>query len=356
MRLESDKSYTKEKYEADRAAAKEDYDKAILEANQKAADTLAILQQGYYDRADALKKSTEELEELNQNEIDENNRHNENLKSIKSKYNKDIQDFLDEEKDNRLAAQEYNKYLNSKNKEIEDEKTRHTEEQGKIRKKQQQILNDENYIEQLKAFLELSSLYEFYSGETSKESEQIVRAFKKPMENMPEQIKKIFQNTLSGAVQGLKDKASDLFDKAKEIKDGVINLFTKGFDEHSPSKVFKRIFRYALEGGETGLDEEAPKLYKQADDVSATFTKRMQAGVSADGLVAKMRATVSASHSALSSQLTANVNHSVKLREEENDRKRVLKGDIYTSVNFDGRETAVMLAPYMSEELAWEDS
>lgn len=39
---------------------------------------------------------------------------------------------------------------------------------------------------------------------------------------------------------------------------------------------------------------------------------------------------------------------------EDNERKYNLKGDIHTSINIDGRETAVALTPYVSEELAWE--
>ena len=127
------------------------------------------------------------------------------------------------------------------------------------------------------------------------------------------------------------------------------------FDEHSPSKVFKKIFGYTLEGGENGLDAEAPKLYKQADTVASTFTERMQAGVSADGLVSKMRSAVSAGQAMLRSKFTADVNHNVELMSEDNERKYSLKGDIHTSINIDGRETAVALTPYVSEELAWED-
>lgn len=353
MRLESDKTYTQKMFDADAAAAKADYDNTVSAANKKAADTLNILQKGYYDRAEVLKKSTEDLKKYNQEEVDEKTKYNDNIKSINEKYNKDLQDFIAEEKDNRIAAQKFREYISSKDKEIEDEDTRHSQAQGEIRIKQREILDDKNYQNQLKAFLELSSLYEFYSGETSKESQNIVTAFKTPMKNMPQETKKTFQNTLAGAVKGLEEKAVDLYAKAKEIKDGVINLFTKGFDIHSPSKVFKKIFKYTLEGGESGLDEEAPRLYKQADDVASTFTKRMQTGVSTDGLVSKMKAAVSAGQAFVAQKLTANVNHSVILREEETERKRILKGDIYTTLNIDGREAAVMLAPYMSEELAW---
>lgn len=89
--------------------------------------------------------------------------------------------------------------------------------------------------------------------------------------------------------------------------------------------------------------------------MASTFTERMQAGVSADGLVSKMRSAVNAGQAMLRSKFTADVNHNVELMSEDNERKYNLKGDIHTSINIDGRETAVALTPYVSEELAWED-
>ena len=126
------------------------------------------------------------------------------------------------------------------------------------------------------------------------------------------------------------------------------------FNINSPSRVFKKIFKYVIEGGEVGVDDEAPKLYKQADDVASTFTKRMQAGISADGLVSKMKAAVSAGRAFVAQKLTANVVHEVELHNDDNG-KYFFKGDIVSHISIDGREFAVVTAPYISEELAWEE-
>ena len=80
----------------------------------------------------------------------------------------------------------------------------------------------------------------------------------------------------------------------------------------------------------------------------------MQAGVSADGLVSKMKAAVSAGRAFVAQKLTANVVHEVELHNDDNDKKYFFKGDVVTHLNIDGREFAVVTAPYMSEELAWE--
>ena len=95
-------------------------------------------------------------------------------------------------------------------------------------------------------------------------------------------------------------------------------------------------------------------MYKQADDVASTFTKRMQAGVSADGLVSKMREAVSSGRAFIAQKLTANVVHEVDLHNDDNDKKVIIKGDVVSHISIDGREFAVVTAPYMSEELAWE--
>lgn len=351
----TDEQYTEEWYDKQREQANKDYDAAVKEANQLCGDTINILQQGYYDRAEVLKKSTNDLKKLNQDEADEKTKHKDNLEDIESRYNKDLQDFLDEEKDSRLAAQAYKQYIDFKNQEIEDENTRHAKKQGDMRNKQQKILDDENYQNQAAAFLTLEGLYETYTGKTGKHSEEIVSAFYEPMKNMPDDTKEKFKSTMDGAIKGLEEKKDSLYYKAVEIAGGFINTFKKMFDEHSPSKVFKKIFKYTIEGGEGGVEGEAPKLYKQADKVASTFTKRMQAGISADGLVSKMKAAVSAGRAFVAQKLTANVVHEVDLHNDDNNKKYVLKGDVVTHVNVDGRETAVLLTPYISEELAWED-
>ena len=351
----TDKQYTEEWYNKQREQANKDYKAAVDEANKVCGDTISILQKGYYNRANVLQNSTKDLKKLNQDEADENTTHKNNLESIDAEYNRDLNDFLAEEKDNRIAAQKYKTYLDSRDRAITDENTRHTKKQGEIRNQQTKILNDDNYQKQLAGFLGLESLYETYTGKTGEHSKEIVDAFFTPMKNMPKDTKESYSQSMEGAIKGLDEKKNSLYLKAVEITGGFINTVRRMLDEHSPSKVFKKIFAYTLEGGENGLDDEAPNLYKQADDVASTFTERMQAGVSADGLVSKMRSAVSAGQAMLRSKFTADVNHNVELMSEDNERKYNLKGDIHTSINIDGRETAVALTPYVSEELAWED-
>lgn len=354
LRLQTDAEYSEKEHAADVEAAEKRYQDAIDAANKEAGDTLAILQQGYYDRADVLKESTEELQRLNQEEYNEEWEHSAKLKDIEDDYYEELKKINDSKMNESLKMNERSRLLNEKEQAEEEENTRHNKEITEIRNEQQKILDDENYQNQFSAFANLEGLYETYTGKTGEHSEEIVNAFFVPMENMPNDTKEKFKDAMEGALGGLEEKKDTLFSKAKELAGGFINTFKKMFDEHSPSKVFKKIFKYTIEGGEGGLDEEAPKLYKQADDVATTFTKRIQASVSADGLVSKMRAAVSAGRALVAQKLTAKVVHNVELNNDDHNKKYYFKGDVVTHLNIDGREFAVVTAPYMSEELAWE--
>lgn len=354
LRLQTDSEYSEKEHKADVEAAKKRYQDAIDAANKEAGDTLAILQQGYYDRADALKESTDELKKLNQDEYNEEWEHTARLGDIQDDYEEKLKEVNNSTMNESLKMNERTRLLNEKEQAEEEENTRYAKKIKEIRNSQQKILDDENYRNQVAGFTSLEALYETYTGKTGKHSEEIVSAFFTPMENMPKDTKEKFQSAVDGAIKGLDERKDTLFYKATEIAGGFINTFKKMFNINSPSRVFKKIFKYVIEGGEVGVNDEAPKLYKQADDVASTFTKRMQAGVSADGLVSKMKAAVSAGRAFVAQKLTANVVHEVELHNDDNNKKYFFKGDVVTHLNIDGREFAVVTAPYMSEELAWE--
>lgn len=342
LRLKTDSDYSQKEHDADVKAAEASYQQAVSAANKEAGDTLKIIKDGYYNRAEALKSTTEDLKGLNQDESDAEQTHKQKLIDIASNYNTELYKISNKNLTDTQKSLMAGTALRIKEKAEEEENARYSKELGEIRNKQGKALSDEKYQDQLVAFLSLMGLYEQYTGETDTKAKGINSAFLGAFDNLDEDTKQSFIDAMEGAETGLSEKQDSLYSKASEISGSVINIFKKMFDEHSPSKVFKKIFGYTLEGGENGLDAEAPKLYKQADTVASTFTERMQAGVSADGLVSKMRSAVSAGQAMLRSKFT-------------NERKYKLSGDIHTSINIDGRETAVALTPYVSEELAWED-
>lgn len=354
LRLQTDDDYTQKEHDADVAAAEASYQQAIDAANKEAGDTLEILKDGYYDRADVLRDYTDQLSELHDEESKEEETHQANMESATAAYNDAMAKAMEDGVIDRQEAVELGRIAREKDNALTEENTRHQKKLGDIRNKQQELLNDDNYQNQLTAFINLMGLYETYTGKTDTKAQGIVSAFIEPFDDLPDETKDKFKSAMQGAYDGLDEKQYSLFNKAASIAGSVVNTFKKIFDEHSPSKVFKKIFKYTLAGGEDGLDDEAPKLFKQADDVASTFTKRMQAGISADGLVSKMKAAVSAGRAFVAQKLTANVVHEVELHNDDNGKKYFFKGDVVSHISIDGREFAVVTAPYMSEELAWE--
>ena len=354
QRSKSQSNYTDEQYQKDREAAKESYDAAIEEANKQAGDTLAVLQKGYYDRADALKNSTESLKELNKEEEDQEWLHTATLQTIDADYYRELGRLKDMGYNSTMESLERDRLLQLRAQRWDEEEVRYNKELGERRNKQNSIINDENYQNQLAAFGDMEMLYETYTGKTSEHSEEIVNAFKEPMKNLPADTKESFKQSVQGAIDGCEEKKDSLFFKAKSLASGFIGVFKQLFDQHSPSRVFRKIFRQNIEGAEIGTETEAKNLYKTADKVGNTFTKRMRDSVSVESLIARMREGVTAGKELLTNTLTSRMLHDVNLEVDDSNRKVYMKGDIYTTVEIDGREAGVALAPYVSEEMAWQ--
>ena len=345
--------YTDEQFKKDRAAAKANYDAAVSEANKVAGDTLAILEKGYYDRADALKNGTAVLQDLQVSEQREAKKHADNLAAIEKEYQDEIAKVANKGIYDQDAAKVKFWANRKKEEDIASENARNLEEIDRIHNKQVETLGDENYKNQVSAFMYLEGLYETYTGKTGRQSRNIVNAFFNPIRSLPDKTKETFKSVVDGAMEGLSSKENSLYWKAETIANGFIATFKRIFDQHSPSRVFRKMYRQNMEGAELGVDDEADKLYKSADDVSTTFTKRMKKGLSFDGLISKMREGVAAGKELLTDTLTSRIIHDVNMENDESNKKIYLKGDIYSTMTIDGREVAVATVPFISEELAW---
>lgn len=354
-RLQTDAEYSQKEHDAEVQAATNRYNDAMDAANKQAGDTLAIVQKGYYDRADALKESTEKLKSLNKEEEEEEWLHSSTIKSIDDQYYKDLEELKSKHLNVSAENVERDKLLKERERQLEEEDIRHAKAQGDTRIKQTAQINNENYQKQVAAFGDMEMLYETYTGKTGEHSKEIVNAFTEPMKYMPDDVKEKFKESMQGAIDGCSEKESFLFDKAKSLASGFIGTFTRIFDIHSPSRRFRKMFRQNFEGAELGSDDEKAKLLKQADDIGETYVKRMKLGLDKSDLIAKMRAGIDRGKALVAQTLSAKVVHDVDISSENNNRKVVLKGDIKTAINIDGRETAIALTPYVSEELAYEE-
>ena len=355
LRLKTDKDFSQKEHDEAVAAANKKYQTAVDSANKECGDTIAILQKGYLDKADVLKEGNEALSKLNQEEVDENKKYADNKKAIEDDYSRAISDLSLKQLSQTEFIHERQKIINKKNKDSREEETRHKKEQAEINEKREKVYADKSYQNQLAGFMSLESLYETYTGKTNESAKGIIKAFYDPMAQMKPETKKNFEQALQGAIDSCEKKKDTLWYKATELADGFVGRFKKVFDIHSPSRVFRKIFKQNFEGAELGNDDEKDKLYKQADDVAETYTKRMKLGLDKGELLSKMRAGIDRGKALVAQTLSAKVVHDVDISSENNNRKVVLKGDIKTAINIDGRETAIALTPYVSEELAYEE-
>ena len=352
-KYDTQSDYSDEQYEADRQAARKNYDAAISEANKVAGDTIDALKQGYLKRANALQEGTQSLTSLNSLEEQVMKKHKAALEKNEENYHNEMRKLYG--KDYDIHREKYYNEQLLHEKALADTKANNTKEKelSQIRNKQKRIFQQEEYKDQASAFLSLEALYETYTGKTERHSQEIVDAFFKPMDGMEEDVKESFKEAVEGALNGLDEKKDALYYKASEIAGGFIATFRRMFDQHSPSRVFRKIFKQNIEGAEIGTEDEAKNLYRTADTISGNFTKRMKNGLSMDSLIERMREGVAAGKELLTNTLTSRMLHEVNLETDDSNRRFYLKGDIYTSMNFDGREVAVATAPYISEELAW---
>lgn len=347
MLIGTDEQYTQEWYQKQVEQANKGYDTAVENADKVCSDTLKILQEGYKNKSDAIQEYSKNFSKYLSDIESENTKHSNLIKQLEN--NRDAE--LNENKNASL----------SKRHEIEEKWGGYIEDANEKHNKKITELNEdftdsfsEEQQKQLGTWLAMVSQTELYGGKISESDKKLVTDSLGHLGLLPDGSRQIIEDTMQGMLNAIDEKSPELYAKVSRMSGTVLSILRSVFDTHSPSKKTKKIFNDVIEGGEVGVDDEAPKLYKQADDVASTFTKRMQAGVSADGLVSKMKAAVSAGRAFVAQKLTANVIHNVELHNDDNNKKYFFKGDVVTHLDIDGREFAVVTAPYMSEELDWE--
>ena len=345
----TDEQYTEEWYAQQREAANKDYDATVAEANALCADTLKILQDGYKDRADGLKTYSDNQKKYNDDILRENKRSNDNLVALEQAKQAEIKKEYDSGGcDTWLIEQKYDQL-------ITNEKNQHNKKLAALNDEFTKSF-DKNQQDQLSTWMGMLSQTELYGGKISNEDKKLVDGIIADYDRLPPKCQENMNESMQGMIDKIKERAPELYANATSVPDNILSIFRKKWDIHSPSKEFKKIFSYAMQGGENGLKDEAPKLYKQADEVASTFTNRMKAGVSADGLVSKMRAAISAQKVVIAQEIASKTSFSNELLDaikKIGDKSFLAKGEVQTRINVDGRELAVALTPFVSEEMAF---
>lgn len=340
--------YTTEWYNKQREQAQKDYDKSVSEANKVCGDTLSVVKKGYEDRAGALKKYQKNQSDYAKKTEDEQDRHNGRLGILYHNMNDSLEKCQDESGKTQSEIQKkYQKLINEENAKYNNNISKSKKEFSKTIDKDQE--------HQLGYWIEILGHTETYGGKITKSDKQTVKDIDAIFDTLPKGTTQAMNNAMQGMIDNIEERSPELYAKIANQADTVLSIYKKHWDEHSPSKATKKIFKFLISGGELGFDEETPKLYKQTEKIADTIKDKLSNKISADFIVSKMRTAVSASQSALTSQLTANVVHDVNVQTAERDKKVIATGNIVTHMDVNGREFAVATTPYISEELAWED-
>lgn len=359
LRLETEDGFTKEEYDQKVAAAEQQYNASIEAANKESADTLAILTQGYQDRATALNESSAELSSIESRIENAEEQHNQRIKEIEEWARIQRQEIRNKGYNDKTEGAKLGSLADEEARKKQEADIEYENKLEAYRNKENKVLSDEKYQNQLAAFLSLEGLYETYSGKTLESSKSIVNSFFRPMESMPSDTREKFIQTLNGAISGLEAMESTLFWKASQIANTVIGTFNKIFDIHSPSKAFKKIFKYTLLGAEKGFDEETPNLLKQAKKIANDVADELTPNIKYDELVSDLQNEVQKQKVVLGTNISSSaLNKTYKqskdsLLDKKEERVNTPKY-IENVINIDGKRTARILTPYVAKEIDWE--
>ncbi|MEG2412562.1 MAG: hypothetical protein RSA29_17205 [Clostridium sp.] len=97
------------------------------------------------------------------------------------------------------------------------------------------------------------------------------------LNGVPDIVKNIGQQTLSGFIDGLNSEEDALKNKLLEISSMVTDTLKDAFDIHSPSRVMKDLIgKNIIKGIGTGVDAETPNLIKDVKNTMSDLVNKMK--------------------------------------------------------------------------------
>lgn len=171
---------------------------------------------------------------------------------------------------------------------------------------------------------------------------------------------------VNGTITGLNDKELELHRTVENLYNKVPAWAKLCLGIASPSKVMRKLFRWVGAGAVLGIEDGSEGLSRAAKNMAQGFSQEVEnqmksAHIKAvpkiigkSSLIAKMKATVAGVKASLTGSVVSKVIHKVD-SDNDDDKPVMLRGDIHTAVNIDGRETAIAITPYVSEELAFNN-
>lgn len=107
-------------------------------------------------------------------------------------------------------------------------------------------------------------------------------------QSIPEQMREVGRNLLTGLWNGISDKVAWLKQQVSGIVDRIKSWFTgkNGFDEHSPSKWSNGVAKYVMQGMADGFENGLPSLMGSVDGVTDRIKNGLDFGTASIGYAA----------------------------------------------------------------------
>ncbi|GAA0084583.1 hypothetical protein UT300007_10220 [Clostridium sp. CTA-7] len=309
-----------EAYNAEIEAANNKYISSVEAANKECGDTLAIIQEGYANRATELENYITKTNELKILEEEENNKYNAALEAENDRHSEALKTS------DYDSAAEYMRH----NSEISRIKDEHTNKMADIRAREVEDL-DKNAIDQAGVFLKMVSETELYGGEMSKKTRDMANSIIDNFDKLPEGTRKTMENTMSPMLTEMEKSEPGLLRKAEGIAGGILSRLRKSFDINSPSRKTRKIFRSVMEGAEKGIDDEESNVYEKTSDLAKGVLNELSASnFDIASLVRKIQDTVNFESARISTGITfRNNGHIIEEFNDNNTSDGIKEGSTF---------------------------
>lgn len=255
--------YSQEWYEEQTRASQERYQQAVEAAEKECGDTLAIVQQGYTDRANAGMEYVTSVADTNAQIEAEKKRHEQALKDLEDEYT----GYAYENEETRLANESAYMFRRTQ------ENKAHQEAMASIWDQMSNDLSDEQ-LEQAGVWLAMVAQTSASGGELSDEARQTAVNFIDNLSALPDDTREKFEMAVEGALQGI-DGFDEIQAKAEEEGTSFLEALADTLEVHSPSRAVKEIFAQVNPGAVEGLDEGKDSLLEKGKGLIGEFIETL---------------------------------------------------------------------------------
>lgn len=233
---------------------------------------------------------------------------------------------------------EYGNYVNSKNKQA-------IELRGKLERHEKGITND------------MVKEAENQADKANKEFSNVAKNVTDAMRNLPKDARAIFSNMVKPMYEEMENAKPTLWNTASSIAEGILGNLKKSFDIHSPSRKTRQIFKNVMLGAELSMDEGNKILLNKTDNVAKDVMEKMN-GINLSNAFDTIKSAIYAEQEKMGlivdAQAKTEIFKTSLSKIDLSSMTATVKAVIDNHVYIGDRETAHVLAPLISEEMAFQ--